>query len=278
MSHLMSRVHRPRVKGPTLIPRSARPPLWREARLGLEAAALLRDPVLRGEGLRDGRGRPVLLIPGFLAGDGSLGLMAGWLSRAGYRTTRAGMRANVGCSGAVVERLERRLDRVVREQGRRAVVIGQSRGGALAKVLARRRPDLVGGIVTLGSPQLDPLAVHPLVRLQVEAVGALGTLGAPGLFRRSCLEGDCCADFWEQLGRPLPAGVGFVSVYSKSDGVVDWRACLDPCADEHVEIGSSHLGMAVNPAAWRAVASALERFRRAEARKPARASRIRRAA
>jgi triacylglycerol lipase len=266
------------MKGPSLIPRSARPPLWREARLGLEAAALLRDPVLRGEGLRDGRGRPVLLIPGFLAGDGSLGLMAGWLRRAGYRTTRAGMRANVACSGALVERLERRLDRVVREQGRRALVVGQSRGGSLAKVLARRRPDLVGGIVTLGSPQLDPLAVHPLVRLQVEAVGALGTLGAPGLFRRSCLDGDCCADFWEQLAGPLPAGVGFVSVYSKSDGVVDWRACLDPCADEHVEIRSSHLGMAVSPGAWRAVAGALERFRRADTGKPRRVSRLRRAA
>lgn len=266
------------MKGRSLIPRSARPPLWREARLGLEAATLLRDPILRGEGLRDGRGRPVLLIPGFLAGDGSLGLMAGWLRRAGYRTARAGMRANVDCSGALVERLEPRLERVVQEQGRRGVVIGQSRGGSLAKVLARRRPDLVGGIVTLGSPQRDPLAVHPLVRLQVEAVGALGALGAPGLFRRSCLDGGCCADFWEQLAGPLPAGVGFVSVYSKSDGVVEWRACLDPCADEHMEIRSSHLGMAVSPRAWRAVATALERFRRAEAEKPRRASRARRAA
>jgi triacylglycerol lipase len=266
------------VKGPSLIPRSARPPLWREARLGLEAATLLRDPVLRGEGLRDGRGRPVLLIPGFLAGDGSLRPMAGWLKRAGYRPIRAGMRANVDCGGAVVERLERRLELVVREQGSRAVVVGQSRGGSMAKVLARRRPDLVGGIVTLGSPQLDPLAVHPLVRLQVEAVGALGTLGAPGLFRRSCLDGDCCADFWEQLAGPLPAGVGFVSVYSRSDGVVDWRACLDPCADEHIEIRSSHVGMALNPSAWRAIANALERFRRAEARKPARVRRVRRAA
>jgi pimeloyl-ACP methyl ester carboxylesterase len=265
------------VKGRSLIPRSAAPPLWREARVGLEAASLLRDPVLRGEGLPDGRGRPVLLIPGFLAGDGSLSAMAGWLRRAGYRTARAGMRANVDCSGSALERLEPRLQRVVSEQGKRAVIVGQSRGGGLAKVLARRRPDLVAGIVTLGSPQVDPLAIHPLVRLQVAAVGALGTLGAPGLFRRSCLSGDCCAGFWEDLAGPLPRGVGCVSVYSKSDGVVDWRACLDPCADVHVEIVSSHLGMAVSPAAWRAVAAALERFRSAEPR-PAKPRRLRRAA
>jgi triacylglycerol lipase len=249
------------------ISRSSRPPLWREARFGLEAAALLRDPILRGEGLADGRGRPVFLIPGFLAGDGSLALMADWLRRAGYRPSRAGMRANVGCAGVGHERLEQRLERIVAEQGQRAVVIGQSRGGGMAKVLAVRRPDLICGLVTLGSPHVDPLAVHPLVRLHVEAVSRLGSLGAPGLFKRSCLDGECCASFWKDLAAPLPDGVGFVAVYSRTDGVVDWKACLDPCADEHVEIGASHCGMAVSPAAWGAVAQALERFRRAETRR-----------
>jgi triacylglycerol lipase len=251
--------------------------LWREARFGLEAAALLRDPVLRGEGLGDGRGRPALLIPGFMAGDGSLALMADWLRRAGYCASRAGMLANVGCAGVAHERLEQRLERLVDEQGQRAVVIGQSRGGSMAKVLAARRPDLVCGVVTLGSPHLEPLAVHPLVRLQVEAVSRLGSLGAPGLFKRSCLHGECCASFWDALAASLPSGVGFVAVYSRSDGVVDWRACLDPCADEHVEIASSHCGMAVSPAAWRAIAGALDRFDRAETRRrAAKAPRVRR--
>jgi triacylglycerol lipase len=257
------------MKALPVISRGSRPPLWREARVGLEVAALIRDPVLRGEGLSDGRGRPALLIPGFMAGDGSLTLMADWLRRAGYRTSRAGMRANIGCAGASHERLEERLERLVAEQGQRAVVIGQSRGGSMAKVLAVRRPDLVCGLVTLGSPHMDPLAVHPLVRLQVEAVSRLGSLGAPGLFKRSCLDGECCASFWDTLAAPLPRGVGFVAIYSRSDGIVDWRACLDPCADEQLEIGASHCGMAVSPAAWRAVAKALERFRRAEARRPA---------
>jgi triacylglycerol lipase len=266
------------MKGPPPILRRARPPLWREARFGLEAAALLRDPIFRGDGLRDGRGQPVLLIPGFLAGDGTLSLMAGWLKRGGYRPTRAGMRANVDCSGAALDRLEERLDAIVTEQGTRAAVVGQSRGGGLAKALAARRPELVRGIVTLGSPQLDALAIHPLVRLQVEAVSRLGTLGAPGLFKRSCIDGACCEEFWEQLAAPCPEGVGFVSVYSRSDGVVDWRACLDPCADEQVEISTSHCGMAVSPAAWRAIASALERFGRAEEGRSAKPARLRRAA
>ena len=140
--------------------------------MGLEAARLMRDPVFAGEGVTDGRGQPVLLIPGFLAGDGSLSMMTRWLRKTGHHTLKAGIRLNVDCSGRAMERLERCLEEVVERQGRRAAVIGQSRGGGFAKVLAQRRPDLVAGIVTLGTPQLDPLAVHPLVRLQIEAVAA----------------------------------------------------------------------------------------------------------
>jgi pimeloyl-ACP methyl ester carboxylesterase len=255
----------------------SRPPLWREARIGLEAASLLRDPIFRGDGVVDGRGRPVLLIPGFLAGDGSLSMMAHWLKRTGHRPSRAGIVANVACSGALMPRLEERLERLVSEQGQRAAIVGQSRGGTLAKVLACRRPDLVAGVVALGSPQLDPLAVHPLVRLQVEAVSRLGSLGAPGLFKRSCIDGECCASFWKDLAAPLPYRVSLVSVYSKSDGVVDWHSCLDPHATELVEIEASHCGMAVSSAAWRAVAEALERFRAAEPRRrPAAGAQVRR--
>jgi pimeloyl-ACP methyl ester carboxylesterase len=265
------------MRAPGLISLGERPPLWREARIGLEAASLLRDPIFRGDGVADGRGRPVLLIPGFLAGDGSLSMMAGWLKRAGYRPSRAGIVANVNCSGTLLPRLERRLERLVSEQGQRAAIVGQSRGGTLARVLGHRRPDLVAGLVALGSPQLDPLAVHPLVRLQVKAVGRLGSLGTPGLFKSSCIDGDCCSSFWEDLAAPLPRGVSLVSVYSKSDGIVDWRSCLDPHATRLVEIDASHCGMAVSSAAWRAVAESLDAFRAAEPRRrPAAGAQVRR--
>jgi triacylglycerol lipase len=265
------------MRSPSLISFDGRPPLWREARIGLEAAALLRDPIFRGDGMADGRGRPVLLIPGFLAGDGSLAPMAGWLKRTGYRPSRAGIVSNVNCAAVLMPRLEKRLERLVSLQGQRAAIVGQSRGGTLAKVLAHRRPDLVAGVVALGSPQTDPLAVHPLVRLQVEAVSRLGSLGAPGLFKRSCLDGDCCTSFWEDLARPLPDGLPLVSVYSKSDGIVDWRSCLDPDATDLVEIRASHCGMAVSRGAWRAVAAALESFRAAGVeRRPAAGARVHR--
>jgi pimeloyl-ACP methyl ester carboxylesterase len=237
--------------------------MWRESRLGLEAAALLRSRVFKGEGVEHADGQPVMLIPGFLAGDDSLGLMTQWLRRTGHRTKRAGIRSNVDCSSASVERIAERLECLAETSGQRVAIIGQSRGGNLAKVLAVRYPNLVSGIVTLGSPQLDPFDVHPLVRVHVYAVGTLGTLGMKGLFKHGCKNGACCESFWTQLAGPMPEGVGYLSVYSKSDGIVRWRACLDPEA-EHLEIKASHVGMAVNARAYRAIAEALADFRAAD--------------
>jgi pimeloyl-ACP methyl ester carboxylesterase len=219
--------------------------------------------VFKGEDVVDAQGQPVLLIPGFLAGDDSLGLMTQWLRRTGHHTKSAGIRSNVDCSSASVERLAERLACLAETSGQRVAIVGQSRGGNLAKVLAVRYPELVSGIVTLGSPQLDPFDVHPLVRMQVYAVGTLGTLGMKGFFKHGCKKGACCERFWDELAGPMPSGVGYLSVYSKSDGVVRWRACLDPEA-EHLEIKASHVGMAVHPRAFRAVAAALADFRAAD--------------
>jgi triacylglycerol lipase len=238
----------------------ALPPLWRESRVGFEAAALLRSPVWRGEGVEPGDGRPVLLIPGFMAGDGSLGTMAKWLRANGYRPRRAGIRANIACSEEACARLEERLEAFAERTGRTVAVVGQSRGGVLAAALAARRPDLVSGIVTLGAPTVGMLRVHPLVLVNVGLVGALGTGGVPGLFSLRCLRGHCCDRFRAALAGPFPDDVRYVAIYSRSDGIVHWRACLDPSADELVEVSASHIGMALNRGVYEHVARALAEF------------------
>ena len=239
------------------------PPIWRESRIPLEAAALLRDPIWHGKGVRSGGGQPVLLMPGFLAGDDSLGMMTAWLRRTGHTTKSAGIKSNIDCSAKAVDKLIERTELLAERHGRRVVLVGQSRGGTFARVIAARRPDLISGIVTLGSPLTSSFDLHPVVRMQIRAVAALGTLGAKGMFGLECLKGDCCTGFWDDLRREFPADVGFVSIYSRSDGVVRWRSCLDDAAT-HVEVRASHCGMAVNPGAYRAIATALERFRRDE--------------
>ena len=237
---------------------SLRPPrLWREGRTGLELAGLVRDPRFRRVDAYAGGDRPLLLVPGFLASDESLAVLAGWLRRSGYRVGGAGMRFNAGCFTAALDALEARAEALRGATGPRVAIIGQSHGGTLGRSLAARRPDLIAGVVAMGAPLVDPLAIHPVARLQVRFVGALGSLGAPGLFSRDCLEGECCAEVRRAAGRPFPAGVGFVSIYSRSDAIVDWRACLHPAA-KHVEVRASHIGMAVNAEVYAAVGAALE--------------------
>src|SRR4051812_12358454 len=114
----------------------ALPPIWREGRIGREGATPLRHPIYRGVGLDDAEGQPVMLIPGFMAGDDSLGIMTRWLRRTGHYTRKAGIRYNVACSAAAVEQLEERLETMAETRGQKVAIIGQSRGGNFAKVLA----------------------------------------------------------------------------------------------------------------------------------------------
>ncbi len=227
-----------------------------ELRYGFELARLAADPRFLRPG-RQPNAPPVLVIPGFMAGDGSLTILRGWLARRGSPTSGAGLRFNVGCAERIMGGLEVRLERLAQRSGRRVVVIGQSRGGGLARVLAVRHPKSIRAVVTLGSPVLEPLSISTTVLSAVRSVARLGDLGFPGTFSSQCAEGDCCAAFRHDLQVPLPSSVRAVSIYSRSDGIVSWRACLDPCA-RHVEVESSHAGMSVNRDVYRVLEQVLE--------------------
>jgi pimeloyl-ACP methyl ester carboxylesterase len=198
-----------------------------------------------------------MLIPGFLAGDQSLTRMALWLRTGGFELARSGIRWNAGCMEETVKAVERRLERAVAQTGRPALLVGQSRGGSIGRALAVLRPDLVDTLVTLGSPLLDQLAVRPRIWPSILTVGALGTLGVPGLFGISCVRGDCCARTREAVMAPFPKDIRFISVYSPSDEVVRWQACLDPAARQ-LEVDASHIGMGVAREVWIALATSLD--------------------
>jgi len=246
------------------IPRPAVPPIWREGMVGLEAAGLMRSPVWRGTGLPPGDDRPVLLIPGYLAGDGSLAIMTRWLRSIGYHTSRAGVRVNADCSASACRGLEARLERMADRSGQRVSIVGQSRGGILARTIAVRRPDLVSGIVTLGSPVKGMLGIHPLVLGSIGVIALLHAMRLPHTLGFDCLRGTCCEEFRDALAAPFPEDVGYTAVYSRRDGIVNWRNCLDPNAQEHVEVSSTHCGMAVNASVYGVVGRSLARFARAD--------------
>lgn len=235
------------------------PPLWLEGLAVAERAALPFDPVFWGVGVRRGHGRPVLLIPPFMAGDQSLATMATWLGSRGYTPIPAGLGPNVGCAGTLVDALVDRLDELTGELAQPPAVIGHSRGGCLARALAVRRPEQVAGVIALGSPLLDPWACHPAVRATGRVVAALGDRGVPGLMTSACVDGECCRRFHGELQAAFPAHVPLVSVYSRHDGVVDWRTTLDPWADQ-IEVVATHTGMSAEASTYRVIARALADF------------------
>jgi triacylglycerol lipase len=231
-------------------------PLRGELRYGVELARLLAEGDFRRPA-RGPRESTVLLVPGFMAGDRSLSVLAGWLRRRGARTSGAGIVLNTDCAERAVTGIESRLRRLADQSEDRVVLIGQSRGGELARVVALRNPDRVSTLVMLGAPVLNPLSVGPAVLRAVRSVARLGDLGLPGMFSSECGDGPCCAGFRRDLLAPLPPEVHAVSIYSPSDGIVSWEACLDPSA-EHIEVESSHTGMSVNAAVYRVLARILD--------------------
>lgn len=228
--------------------------LGEAARYAVRSAEQVPGALRRG-GAREGVD-PVLLVPGFLAGDYTLTAMSRTLRARGFRTYRAHIRANVGCTQQAATAIEERLERIVERRGTRVQVVGHSLGGMMARGLAVRRPDLVSGIVTMGSPMLAPGAHHRLLSVGVDALVHLSRVGVPGVMRPECVAGFCARNSFEETREPVPTDVGFTAIYSRRDGVVDWRACVDPLA-EQVEVRASHLGMALDPRVADHVSAAL---------------------
>ncbi len=216
---------------------------------------------------------PVVLVPGFMAGDGTLGLMSRHLRRLGHRTYRSLMHANVGCTQAAGETLERRIEEIAIKRGRKVMIVGHSLGGLMARGLAGRRPDLVDGIVTLGSPILAPGAAHPLLLLDLKVLTHLQRAGLGKVMGEDCTSGECARVSWEQAQVRLRRDVAFTSVYSKRDGIIDWRSCLDTQA-KPVEVTTSHLGMAFDPAVLDIVTDALAASRARHERRLSRQARL----
>jgi pimeloyl-ACP methyl ester carboxylesterase len=227
-----------------------------ELRWQAELARLVVDPVFHGRGVPRGDGRPVVLIPGFLAGDSSLSVMAGWLDRMGYRAHASGIVLNVDCSDRALKRLEARVERCVDRTGAKAALIGHSRGGHFAKALAHRRPDLVCSVVSMGAGLDDPFDISRPTHGALALVRAVHSRTTDRRPRHGCLTTGCACDFRRHYAAPFPEDIPLTSIYSRGDGVVRWRACTVPYA-RNVEVTGSHIGLAFNRKAYRAVAEAL---------------------
>lgn len=223
----------------TVVAETSRFALRRGASRTLVRRAVSAAPVVR-------RPEPVLLIPGFLAGDWMLAAIAGDLRGQGFRTYRSHIRANLSCSATSVLGLEERLEQIAERRGAKVHLLGHSLGGVVARGLADRRPDLVASLVTMASPLRSTAAHHAMLGPGLKMLTRLSQAGVADLLTTDCVAGSCAHLDPAEARRPLPHGIAMTNFYSRSDGVVDWRACIDP-EGEPVEVRASHAGMVLDP-------------------------------
>jgi len=116
-------------------------------------------------------------------------------------------------------------------------------------VLSDRHPHLIGHVVGLGSPFADPFDVHPFTMAGVRMAQAVNLV-------RFGQTANTEVRFLRDLA--APASVPLTSIYSRTDGIVHWPACLRPDADCR-EVSGSHSGLAVNPEVYALLARVLPR-------------------
>ena len=204
-------------------------------------SSLLLSPLLMRA--PKGDGHPVLTLPGFLASDLSMAPMRRYLRELGYDAYAWKMGRNIGGVSRLRAALRDRLTEINASTGRKVSVVGWSLGGVYARDLALQAPDLVRCVVTLGSPIAGDVRATNATRLYEALSGEV--VGEDSELRQA-IAGDL----------PVPA----TSIYSRTDGVVNWRTCLLRPSDtaENIEVHlASHTGLGVNAAALWAVADRL---------------------
>jgi triacylglycerol lipase len=232
---------------------SARP-IWRELFAGLDWLSLRAAPVFYGLGVPRGDKSAVIVVPGFLGTDHYLYEMYYWLRRVGYRPYLSGIGWNAECLNLLVERLSQTIANAADETGGPVHLVGHSLGGVLSRSAAARNPERVASVVVLGSP-FRGIRSHPLVLRAADRVRERIVSRVPS--QPDCYTGHCGCEAVGHLQAAFPASVRQTAIYTKSDGVVDWRVCVTDNPADNFEVTGTHVGLAFNPSVYRLIAERL---------------------
>lgn len=204
------------------------------ARYPLHASALARQP--------RGNGEPVLVLPGFGAGDASTLPLRSYLRWLGYRVGGWGYGTNRGDVPDLIPRVTELVAARAEREGQPVRLVGWSLGGYLAREAARERPAAVERVVTLGTP----------------VVGGPKYTAVAGLYERQGIDLDEI-EAGVEARNGVPLKVPVTAIYSRSDGVVAWQACIDRHTSdvEHIEVDSTHIGLGLSPEVYCIVAQRL---------------------
>ncbi len=224
-----------------------RPPhrvtLLGEGRILFEWVAMrLAMPWMRRSAPR-GDGGPVLVAPGFASDDSWIESLRRFLGAVGYDVRGWGLGRNHGRVPVLIPALVEQVEILAEESERPVRLIGWSLGGYLVREVARERPDLVDRVVTLGAPVVG---------------GPKYTASAPMYIKK----GHDLDEIERRAAEreAVPIQVPIEAIYSRSDGIVAWRACIDHHSPDvrHHEVFSSHLGLVASPVVYRLVAGLLK--------------------
>lgn len=234
-------------------------PILREALTGLNWLELRASPVYYGWNVPHGNGEAVIIVPGFLATDFYLTELYWWLWRVGYHPYLSNIGLNAHCLNKLAQRLSATIERAEAETQRPVHLIGHSLGGILARSAAARQPEKVASVITLGSP-FRGIRSHPLVmRISDEVRRRIirdGENESP-----DCYTGFCPCETVKFSESPLPETIFQTAVYTKTDGIVDWRMCLSEQKADNYEVSSTHAGMVFNWQVYRLIAKRLRQCR-----------------
>ena len=234
---------------------------WTEALFAAEVLLLHATPVYYGMGVPQGDGSGVVIIPGFLGTDLYLMELHGWLRRIGYQPYFSGIGVNADCPNLLIQRhLNETIGRARAETGRKIHLVGHSLGGVIARSVAHQRPKDIASVITLAAPFRGTVASKTVlhaaeaVRLRILAEHGPGVLP-------DCYTGQCTCNFINSLTREIPGSVMETAIYTRNDGIVDWRYCMTRHAGVDFEVPGTHIGMAFNPSAYAVVADRLAKAR-----------------
>jgi len=220
--------------------------------------AFLRiSPVFWGYAVPPGDGSAVVVVPGFLGSDFYLTQFRNWLKRIGYEPYFSRIGMNADCPNLIISRrLKEAIDTAYFDTRRKVHLIGHSLGGSIARSIASQNPDRIASVITLAAP-INGISAHSsvlktaqLVRQQILDRHGSGVLP-------DCYTAQCTCNFIESLNRKFPKSVRQTAIYTKTDGILDWRSCLtgDPQVD--CEVSATHIGLVFSPLVYELVARRL---------------------
>ncbi len=220
-------------------------PIWFESLVGVDWTLLHLSPVYYGFGVPKGNGYPTVVVPGFLGSDLYLYELYLWLSRIGYTSYFSNIGWNADCLDTLTDKLLETIKRANDDTGKKVHLIGHSLGGVLSRSATVQRPDLIESVITLASP-FRGVRSHPRVLEMSEKIRTRIFKNVDKSEFPHCYTGHCDCIAVRSLQTGLPKDIKQTAIYTKSDGIVDWKSCLSRREENNYEVSGTHVGLVYN--------------------------------